>query len=172
MKPPRRVVILGCAGSGKSTLARAIGARLSLPVIHLDALFWEPGWVECETAEFQRRVAAAHAGDAWVSDGNYSTKTWPIRVPRADLVLRLHQPRWRCLARALTRALANWGRTRADIGAGCPEKIDWPFLVFIWNWKKTEARHARALARFAIGDRLVELHGDRGVRAFLRRLPA
>src|SRR5690606_37268782 len=47
----QRIVILGCSGTGKSTLAQAIGARLGLPVVHLDSLFWKPGWVESERSE-------------------------------------------------------------------------------------------------------------------------
>ncbi len=42
----KRLAIVGCAGAGKSTLARLLGQILGLPVFHLDALFWRPGWVE------------------------------------------------------------------------------------------------------------------------------
>jgi len=35
---------VGVPGAGKSTLARAIGQRCSIPVIHLDAHFFAPGW--------------------------------------------------------------------------------------------------------------------------------
>lgn len=62
----QRIVILGNAGSGKSTLARALGKRLDLPVVHLDTLFWEPGWVEPDAEQFRLRVSEAIATDAWI----------------------------------------------------------------------------------------------------------
>ena len=37
----RRVLVLGCPGAGKSTLARSLGEALSLPVVHLDKLWWK-----------------------------------------------------------------------------------------------------------------------------------
>ncbi len=41
----RRILLIGSGGAGKSTLASQMGERLGLPVIHLDAVYWQPGWV-------------------------------------------------------------------------------------------------------------------------------
>lgn len=83
----QRIVILGNGGSGKSTLARLLGERLDLPVVHLDKLFWEPGWAEPDAQQFRERVREAVAGDAWVCEGNYARRTFDLRLPRADLVI-------------------------------------------------------------------------------------
>jgi hypothetical protein len=32
-------------------------------------------------------MTAAHAADAWLSDGNYALATFDIRLPRADLIV-------------------------------------------------------------------------------------
>jgi len=168
-----RVVIMGCSSSGKSTLARAVGAKLGLPVIHLDALYWNPNWEECETPEFRRRVEEAHRGDRWVSEGNYSTKTWDIRLSRADLVVRLRQPRMKCMRRMVMRTLKNYGQTRDDLGPECPERFDagtWQLAKFIWDYEKKLPAYTAKLETFDLGDRFVELHGNAAVRDFLETL--
>lgn len=172
-KPLERIVILGSSSSGKSTLARAIGAKLGLPVIHLDALYWNPGWEECPTPEFRRRVEEAHRGDRWVSEGNYSSKTWDLRMPRADLVIRLRQPRMKCMRRMVVRTLTQYGRTRADLGSGNPERFDaatWTLAKFIWDYEKKLPAYDKVLATFELGDRFIELHGDAAARRFLEEL--
>ena len=85
---PSRILVIGPSGAGKSTLARAIGARLDLPVVHLDALFWQPGWVESDDAEFRARIAAVADTDAWVIDGNYS-RHLDVRLARAQAAIWL-----------------------------------------------------------------------------------
>ena len=133
----QRVVILGCSGAGKSTFARALGSRLGLPVVHLDALFWQPGWKEPDNQAFRAAVASAIAGDAWISDGNYVSRTFDLRLPRADTVIFVHQPRWLCAFRILWRWLTSLvGRTRADLAPGCPETFDWKFLLWTWNFQR------------------------------------
>src|SRR5262249_50176332 len=123
VSPPKRVLILGPSGSGKSTLARQIGERLDLPVIHLDATNWNPGWVQTERAHFRERVAEAVRGDVWVMDGN-DTSDLDLRLPRAEAVIWLDLPRYVYFPRALWRSIKNYGNARDDVGPGCPERLD------------------------------------------------
>jgi len=166
-----RVAIVGCSGGGKSTLARALGARLGLPVIHLDALFWKPGWIESDPDEFRAALDGAVSTERWVSDGNF-TRASALRFARADTVIWIELPRMVCLWRALRRALLGFGRSRADLAPGCPERIDLAFYAYIWNWNRVSRPGvARALEAFAPDAKLVRLNSDRQISEFISSLP-
>lgn len=130
-----RIVILGCSGSGKSTLSQRIGERTGLPVHHLDSYFWKPGWVAEEPAAFDAEVIRLTAGERWIIDGNYS-RTLDLRLQRSDTVIFFDYPRYLCLYRVWKRRFQYAGRSRADMGEGCPEKIDLAFLKWIWFYRK------------------------------------
>jgi adenylate kinase family enzyme len=98
----QRIVILGCAGSGKTTLARQLGGRTGAPVICLDD-HWRADWSENEIREFRARMMQAHAGDRWVSDGNFAQTTFDIRLPRATLIIWMERSKRFCYWRAATR---------------------------------------------------------------------
>lgn len=107
-----RVAIIGSSGAGKSTLARVLGARLDAPVIELDALNWQAGWRDLATHDpeaFRSKIAAAIAGDRWISDGNYSRFALPLILPRATDLVWLDYGRGvimrRVIGRSFTRAL-------------------------------------------------------------------
>jgi len=68
-----RIRIVGNSGSGKSTLARRVGALLNLPVIHLDEIYWCPGW-EARPNEDMKRIIHEMMNEyegGWVMEGNY-----------------------------------------------------------------------------------------------------
>ncbi|MEM7499263.1 MAG: DNA topology modulation protein FlaR [Pseudomonadota bacterium] len=164
----RRVMVLGGAGAGKSTFARALGGRLSVPVVHLDSLYWESGWVPAEEAVFLARIEEAVRGDAWVMDGNYS-RTWPMRLARADTVILLDVSTPRRLARVVRRSLANYGRTRADLGNDCPEQLpDGAFLRWILGYNRRG--RGKALALLADASPEIACHHLRGAGAARRFL--
>ena len=169
----QRILIIGGSGTGKSTLAREMGARLELPVIHLDQHFWSPGWVQPEPEEWRRRVAELAARDAWVIDGNYSG-TLAMRLPRAEAVVWLDLPRRIYFPRAVLRMLKGYGRVRSDIAPGCPERLDWQFLSK-WVWTYPTRSRPKTLALLGtVRGRLpvIVLKTPREVRAFVDGLPA
>jgi adenylate kinase family enzyme len=131
----RKVLVIGSGGAGKSTFARRLGELLNLEVIHLDALYWNPGWVETPKAAWAERVAELVRREAWIMDGNYSG-TFDIRLKACDAVVFLDMPRLVCLWRVLKRYVHYRGRSRPDIAAGCPEDLNPEFLLWIWNYPK------------------------------------
>ena len=157
----RRTLVVGSPGSGKSHLARRLAAKLKLPLIHLDFYFWRAGWEPSDDATFFRCVRELAAGPEWVMDGNYS-RTFAIRMPRADTLVWLEYPRSTCFLRALGRALRNYGSVRPDLPAGCPEKIDVAFLRYVWDFPvKHQPRIAEGIQRHGQHLRLVRLRSDR-----------
>ncbi|MGV8050119.1 MAG: topology modulation protein [Anaerolineaceae bacterium] len=131
-----RILIIGCAGSGKSTLSVQLGTRLRLPVIHLDRIYWQTGWNPVSNAEFDRQLAEVLDQERWILDGNYS-RTFLTRFEACDAAVFLDFPRLICLKNVFARYLRYHGRTRPDLPEGCPESLDWEFLVWIWNFNKT-----------------------------------
>ena len=115
-------MIVGQPGSGKSSLAAALGRATGLPVIHIDRIHWQPGWVERSKAEKTRLCREAEAGERWIFEGGHSV-TWPSRLARADLLVWLDRPLGLRLWRVVKRAVTQLGRTRPDMADGCPERL-------------------------------------------------
>lgn len=163
----RRVLIIGNSGGGKSTLARRLGEKLGLPVVHLDVLFWKPGWTESSDEEFHARIAEYQAGEAWIADGNFGG-SWPLRMPAADTIIWIDQPPWLCLLRAIWRVAQYRDATRPDMAEGCRESIDFKFYHFILTYdRKVRPRLERALAEHGAHARIVRLRSDREIDAFV-----
>ena len=129
----RRVLIIGPCGSGKSTLARDLAPRLGLPLVHMDQLGWQAGWVETGKAELAARLADAVAQDEWLIEGNYGSVLAP-RLERADTVIYLDFPVRLCLWRLAKRIVTHRGRARPDMPEGCPERFDAAFFWYVMNW--------------------------------------
>lgn len=165
----QRVAIIGSGGAGKSTLARQLGDITGLPVVHLDAYFWKPGWVSTPDDDWDEAVTRFAAGDRWILDGNYG-RTMELRFARADTVVFFDYSRWLCCFRAMKRRVQFAGRRRPDMAEGCEEKIDLEFLKWIWDYPVS--RRPGIVARLgelrAAGMRVHVLRNPRDARRFLR----
>ncbi|URQ74143.1 MAG: DNA topology modulation protein FlaR [Candidatus Ochrobactrum gambitense] len=160
-------MIFGGAGSGKSMLARELGHLLNLPVIHIDTIYWQPGWVMRPLDEIARLTNDAADGDHWVFEGNHS-HTMPHRASRADMLIFLDISTGRRLVRVVRRILKYHGRTRPDMGDGCPERFDWNFIKWVVSYRKNGRIRALKFMKQA-PNHLIKRHlrSPRDVDAFL-----
>jgi len=155
LEPMKRIAIIGSSGSGKSTLARELGELLQIPVIHLDKLFWQPGWIPTDHVTWSKMVQTMVQQPRWIIDGNYRG-TLDVRLQTADTVIFLDLPRLICMWRAVKRRIQYANTDRPDIASGCDEQVFDPslfnFLRRIWNYPYR--------ARPDVASRLLQLRPD------------
>lgn len=164
-----RIVIIGCGGAGKSTLARTLGEKLGIPVVHLDKLFWNPGWQKKTPEEFDRLLAEELKKDSWIMDGNFN-RTMPQRIARCDTVIYLDFSRVTCLMGVLKRIVTTFGTVRPDMGEGCPERVDLEFLKWVWNFNKEKRESYYKMLNETQGIETIVLKNRRAVKKFMNTL--
>ena len=105
----RRIHVTGNSCSGKSTLASQLASTLDVPLVELDALNWQPGWVV---------------------SGSYMAFSQRICWPRVETVVWLDVPVPRLLWRVLVRSWKRW-RSKELLWGTNYERF-WPQLK-VWN---------------------------------------
>ena len=129
----RRISVVGTIGSGKTTFANKSAHLLDVPHIELDALHWEPNWVEAPNDLFRERVKQSLQGDSWVVDGNYH-QVRDIVWSRADTVVWLDYP-FRIIIGRLAKRTLRRIFTHEKLWNGNQEHIRGLFTrdsVFLW----------------------------------------
>lgn len=171
----QRIVVIGTTGSGKSTVAGRLARQLGCPHVELDALHWEPGWVQAPTDVFRTRVAAALAGERWVVDGYYH-RARDLIWPRADTLIWLDLPLatvmvslWRRTWRRVLRAEPLWNGNRERLATQFFRRDS----IFLWALT-THRRHRREWAAALSAPeyrhlRVVRLRSRRELAAVLGR---
>ncbi len=121
----QKVIVIGCPGAGKSTFARALAAITSLPLYHLDMIWYKPDKTNITKEEFDQSLQDIMQTDAWIIDGNYN-RTLDMRLKACDTVFLLDFPLEVCLAGIAARR----GKTRPDM-PWVEEEPDAEFMQFI-----------------------------------------
>ncbi len=156
-------------GRRRQVHARACDGRAHGPAGRdLDLHYWRAGWRDTPEAEWLTRVDALLAEERWILEGNYSG-TLDRRLAACDTVVFLDLPRVVCLYRVPRRRLRYRGRSRPDLPTGCPERVTWEFLRWIWTYPRK--RRPKVLAKLpAPGRRVVVLRSAAECTRFLDSL--
>lgn len=152
-----RVAVVGTSGAGKTTLGRAIANARGIPFVELDAINWQAGWKDLNSSdpeEFRCRAAAALAGDAWVSDGNYDGALGGLVRGRATHLIWLDYDRPVVMRRVIWRSLLRvLDRTELWPGTGNRERFAQWFTdkdhPVRWAWRTHAGRRQRYEAMLA-----------------------
>jgi hypothetical protein len=113
-----------------------------------------------ERPAFRTLIEKAHAGDEWISDGNFAVATFDIRLPRATLVIWLERSKLFCAWRAVTRVFKHGG----DHQIGRLAEV----LAFIWKFERVNRPRIEAI-RISHGPHVPirRLTSSREIEAFL-----
>jgi len=161
----QRVLVMGCSGSGKTTFGRKLAEKCGLPFVSIDQIYWQPGWRDPKPEEFTSKMTLEAEKPAWVMDGDFTGRgAGELRRARADTVVWFDLPRWKCLSGVLTRIATTYGRVRPEMAPGCPEKLDWEFLEYVWTYRAMQ--RPKLLAYFAA------LQADQRLVTFTNRAQA
>ena len=163
-------MVIGSGGSGKSTFAGQVGPALGLEVTYLDRLFWKSGWVRVSPSGQEAIVSEIVSRTKWIIDGDH-LRTQPTRFAAADTIVFLDFPRSVCLGRTVRRFFQYWGRSRTGMAEGCPERVNFTLLKWVWRYLlDNRAQVIDNINRCAQGRAVVTLRSPKEVRRFLDAL--
>ena len=168
----QRIMVIGTSCAGKTTFARALGERLGLPHVELDALYWGPNWTP--RGNFLELAAEAAGRERWIMDGNYRA-TRDLLWPQAQLIVWLDYEMGVVVARALRRTLKrSW--EKSELWAGNRESFrkqlasrDSILLWVLTTWRRRRHDYARQFAATGAygGTRVLRFRAPQGAERFL-----
>lgn len=163
-----RVAVVGCGGSGKSYVARELGRLLDLPVIHMDAVYFDDQWNPLPIERFEAVQRELVAAPRWVMDGNYNS-TIDIRLQAANTVVFMNLPTHVCPWGILSRQLRHGpGQNHQN---GVYNRITRDVLWYVLGYRrKMRPRVLAKIEEHASHARLITLTGRGHTRRFLRQV--
>ena len=163
-----KTAVIGYSGSGKSTLAVKLAAQQKVTVLHLDTVYWLPGWEPRERDEMRSLVGEyldTHA--EWVIDGNYSKILFERRIEEADHIVLMQFSAVACLLRAWKRYRTYRGRSRSSMTEGCPEKMDAEFIRWLlWKGRTKTSRELLRSVREQYPEKVTLIRNQRQLNRF------
>lgn len=163
IKQAKKISVLGISGSGKTTISRELSKKLSLPVYHMDTLFWKENWTEVPEAEWQKAEFKITEKDTWIIEG-YIDADYYQRLDKSDIIIYIDLKGYKSALNVLTRWWKHRINPRSEL-KGCPERLD---LVFLYNifFQKERKGIEQAILK-SDSNKVIRLKNREEIREFL-----
>lgn len=122
----KKILVIGSPGSGKSYFSKQLSKITSIPVFHLDLLYWNENWVPTPAPKFDLKLKEIMEQSEWIIDGNFQ-RTLEMRLKEANLVYFLDLPVEVCVKAEKERR----GIPRSDFPSFLNEGEDPEFVNYI-----------------------------------------
>jgi adenylate kinase family enzyme len=165
-----RIMLFGHPGSGKTTTALVLKEQLDIPLYHLDKYFFKEHWQERNPVEFLEIQKKFVDQESWIIDGN-AVDSFEMRYSRADYALYFRFSRVLCLLRILQRYFFK-DYTIDDRAAGCPERISWKLIRYLWTYDQRVLPLLADLHYRYPGTHLVVIHNRKSLDRILELMIA
>ncbi len=160
-----KIVIVGVSASGKSTFARELSERTGLPVTHMDAIMWRPGWNYVGDDATVHELDRASSGESWIIEGYISKGARQFVFDRADTIIYLDYPPHVAAWRYVIRWYRHRHTPRPELN-GSPETFSFSFLKLVWTKGETRSLNA-VLAEPVYQKKILRFTSPRATREFL-----
>src|SRR5574340_571085 len=161
-----KIVIIGSPGAGKSTLARRLGRKLQIPVVHLDRIFWEPGWKEKSRNKRIEILKDRVKKRQWIIEGIYLGASEP-RLNASDTIIFLDIPFYVCLKRIIVQHYLRRGEYRYDLIDGCKDRLTPKRILKVLAFPIRGRWMLNKKLKSYETKRIVRLHSTKEIQQFL-----
>ncbi|WP_010300877.1 hypothetical protein [Candidatus Odyssella thessalonicensis] len=164
-----RILMFGRPGSGKSTCAVNLGERLSLPVYHVDKIFFKSQWQARDRQEFMHLIQTWVDQEHWIIDGN-GMGTLESRFGCADIAIYFNLPWFICLWRVFKRLWFARDPRIDDRAPSSPERVRWGLIKYMLFFRKRYRAKIYRLAQAYPQVRFIEVNSDEHIKSLLLNL--
>ncbi len=164
----RRIAIVGVSAAGKSWFGRALAHKTKLPLTHIDAVMWKPGWNYIGDEKTVTALKEISSGESWIIEGYIDKDAFDTVLNRADSILYLDYARYLPAWRYIKRCFAHRTYPRPEL-EGSPDTFKFESLKRVWS--KSEVYHLnKFLGKIPTPKKVIRLKSPKQASNLLKSL--